>query len=134
MSDSQPRFSPPVDASESAGPPSGLLESVFGPAFIESGKAAVFAEMVINDMNGFIESLKILVPASEWDGIREDAHAMKSVARQCGAQTLADLCLQLEKAGESRNMEQDSLNATLNALLSEYDKIEIALRRYLTAR
>ncbi len=74
------------------------------------------------------DSIKSHWDAEEWQNYTIEVHALKSASRQIGADHLADLAAELEKAGHDNNIEL--IKEKNNDMLSEYLRIKDILTPY----
>jgi HPt (histidine-containing phosphotransfer) domain-containing protein len=94
---------------------------------------------VLNQLLGeFVTSLDQGIAAmlsgfdvDDFEGVRGEAHKLKSSARTVGAHTLADLCLELELAGKAK--EGPALKNHLASLQSICDQTKEAIARAISA-
>lgn len=83
---------------------------------------ALFCELYSQyrmDMEAGLESLREIRVLEDGDKMRQKAHALKGISLVVGDQEMANVCIALQHAGESRDFaRQDSLIAQLAALVA----------------
>ena len=98
------------------------LKDLLGDRFGE------LVERFVQDGDRRMALLRAAVPAREFDAIHAEAHGLKGSSRNIGANTLGDVCGELEQKG--REKIPDNLATLFAALEQEFAAVCSELRTY----
>jgi HPt (histidine-containing phosphotransfer) domain-containing protein len=98
------------------------LKDLLGDRFNE------LVDRFVQDGERRMALLRSAMPARDFDVIHAEAHGLKGSSRNVGANTLGDVCDQLEQSG--RNKKLDNLATLFAALEQEFAAVCAELRTY----
>ena len=109
----------------------GLLKNVID--MMESHDPELLSRLVgqfIQDAGACVEALQRAVDAGHADGMSKEAHGLKGISRNIGAERLAELCSQIEQLGKSKNLE--GIESQLISLQQEFARVTHMLEAELS--
>jgi HPt (histidine-containing phosphotransfer) domain-containing protein len=96
-----------------------------------SEAASQFARLTIQDLETRLLAIVRAHEARDYLEVGSLAHAMKSVAAQCGASSFALLCGGLEASVNQGDYEEKSVASTINKLVEVLKDIKPVLESYI---
>ena len=116
---------PPPDEGDTQGLP--FLQEMYARS---PDKAAIFASAAKNDLESRIDMIKTALEKEAVMDVAEAAHGMKSVARDIGAESFADMAAQIEKLARHETLSSD-LYTLVDMLGKEYEQLQDLLKSFV---